>query len=370
MVRHFKICTIAFLSLFLLFLAVDRKSNIWKESAATAVRFTGQKQNAVCLAIFEAPRNALLAANQISIPALPKQYLPTPTPFDVPPVVVSVHALPHPTPFSIVWLSDMQTMTYMQFPERLQKMGEWIAKERDEKNIKFVVQTGDAVENGFNPKQWAQFDICYLAFKDFVPYFAIAGNHELSIKRKDFAAFLMREYIKEIPRFNAFERGRAAFATFSAGGKDFIILGAGWSSEEEAAPWMNEILHRYPNRIAILLFHSYIQPQNRFTKEGKRMFDLVVKPNPNVRFVLCGHVPGTAYRVDEIDDNGDGVPDRRVHAFMYNYQNEKLNTGQLRLLTFDPEAHTLTVLTYSPPLQRYFRDGVFSRAEFTVDNAF
>ena len=68
-------------------------------------------------------------------------------------------------------------------------------------------------------------------------------------------------------------------------------------------------------------------------------------PNPNVRLVLCGHVCGTGYRAEDIDDTGDGVPDRRVNAMLYNYQHYELESGQIRLLTFDPVSHGLTVMT-------------------------
>jgi len=147
-------------------------------------------------------------------------------------------------------------------------------------------------------------------------------------------------------------------------------MGAGWGIEEDAVPWMNDVLRSNSDRVAILLFHGYLSPDGGYTVVGKKMFAEVVKPNPNVRLVLCGHVCGTAYRADEIDDTGDGVPDRCVSAMMYNYQDHELDSGQLRLLTFDPVSHGLTVLTYSPPLKRYFRDSHFSSAEFTIEKAF
>lgn len=280
------------------------------------------------------------------------------------------HSGPRPTPFSIVWLSDTQNMSYYRYPGRLAEVGEWIDGERENRGIEYVVQTGDAVENGFSDWQWAEFDTCYNEFRDDLPYFAIAGNHELSIKRKDYSAYLMREYVKNIPPENSFEDGRAAYATFTAGGVDFILVGAGWDSEVNAAPWMNEVLQQNRDRVAILLFHGYLTAEDRYTKIGKQMFDLVVKPNPNVRLVLCGHVCGTAYREDKIDDTGDGIPDRSVSAMMYNYQREHTDTGQIRILTFDPATHDLTVTTYSPPLKRYFRDSHFQKAEFIIDNAF
>jgi hypothetical protein len=133
---------------------------------------------------------------------------------------------------------------------------------------------------------------------------------------------------------------------------------------------MNDILHKYADYTAILLFHGYIAEDARFTVVGKEMFERVVKPNPNVRIVLSGHVCGTAYREDDLDDTGDGVPDRRVNAMLYDYQNYEMDSGQLRLLTFDPASRGLTVLTYSPPLRRFFRDSHFSSAEFTIKDAY
>ena len=56
----------------------------------------------------------------------------------------------------------------------------------------------------------------------------------LSIKRKDYSAYLERSYVKDIPQEQAFDQGRAAYTTFSSGGTDYIILGAGWDSEAAA----------------------------------------------------------------------------------------------------------------------------------------
>jgi hypothetical protein len=129
---------------------------------------------------------------------------------------------------------------------------------------------------------------------------------------------------------------------------------------------MNGILREHPNSVAILLFHGYIQTNGTYTVVGKKMFEQVVRPNPNVKLVLSGHVLGTAVRFEDVDDNGDGAPDRRVTALMYNYQNADMDCGQLRLLTFDPMARSLRVLTYSPYQKRYYRDFVYSSSDFLL----
>ncbi len=277
---------------------------------------------------------------------------------------------PVPTPFSIVWLSDTQSMTYCNYTDALESMGRWIVDEKQARNILYVVQTGDAVENGFSDWQWKNFDACYDQFRDELPYIAIAGNHETGMKRHSYVGYLSRRNVSEIPRRYSFERGRAAYATLRAGGIDFLILGAGWDSELMSVDWMNEVLREHRDFVAILLFHGYIQTNGTYTVVGKKMFEQVVKPNPNVKLVLCGHVLGTAVRFEDVDDNGDGAADRRVTALMYNYQNADTDCGQLRLLTFDPMARSMRVLTYSPYQKRYYRDYTYSSSDFLLDNVF
>lgn len=303
---------------------------------------------------------------------------PVASPMKAPPAHTPIPAFPSapptetpvPTPFSIAWISDTQSMTYCNYTDALESMGRWIADEKDERNILYVVQTGDAVENGFSDWQWKNYDACYSQFKEMLPYIAIAGNHEIGMKRHSYTGYLSRRNVSEIPRRNSFERGRAVYATMRAGGIDFLILGAGWESELMSVDWMNGILREHPDSVAILLFHGYIQTNGTYTVVGKKMFEQVVKPNPNVKLVLCGHVLGTAVRFEDVDDNGDGAADRRVTALMYNYQHAGQDCGQLRLLTFDPMERSLRVLTYSPYLKRYYRDYAYSSSDFLLRNVF
>ncbi len=292
------------------------------------------------------------------------------TPKTTPAVTPEPTPSPAPTPFSVVWLADTQTMSYYNYPGALERMGQWIAQERVNRNICYVVQTGDAVDEGWIPKQWKNFDQLYNGFRDILPYFPIAGNHDVGIKWHGYGPYLARPYVRSIPRYNSFEGGRAIFATFSAGGTDFVLLGAGWESELDAVGWMNDVLSRYPDRVAILLFHAYINVDGTFTNIGQQMFDQVVSKHPNVRLVLCGHVRGTGYRADDLDDTGDGKPDRRVNTMIYNYQHYDQNCGQLRLLTFNPVTRSIVVMTYSPVSDYLFKDDHFKSEIFTLKDAF
>ena len=251
-------------------------------------------------------------------------------------------------------------------------MGRWIAENKDTLNICYVVQTGDIVENGFEPLHWERFDLCYLQFRDIIPYFPIAGNHDIAVNHNDYAAYLERPFLKAFSPECMFENGKAVYATVYAGGLKFLLIGAGWDMEDAAVEWMNTVIAAHADHCVILLFHSYIQYNGKFSIPGKHMFEQVVIPNPNVRLVLCGHWNGfMGFRADEIDDTGDDVADRVVYAMMYNYQDAlSWQAGQLRILEFDPLTHSLTVSTYSPYTGSYYVDYPHNAAVFTIEDAF
>ena len=270
--------------------------------------------------------------------------------------------------FAIVWISDTQDITYRGYDEVLNAMGAWIMDNAEQNNTRYVVQTGDAVENGAGKRQWDNYDILYSAFAGKIPYISAAGNHE--VKKNGYLEYLARPEISAIPSEHAYAGGKSSYATFEAGGEQFIIVAIGYGVEAESTPWVNQVLSEHADRVAIIIIHDYLQTQGRYEITGKRVFEDIVTPNPNVRLVLCGHVCGTSIRTDELDDNGDGLPDRTVTALMYNYQHFEYDCGQLRTLTFNTTDRSIRVVTYSPFTEEYYEDNTLKSGDFVLENAF
>ena len=67
--------------------------------------------------------------------------------------------------FSIIWISDTQDMAYNGYDHALQKMGSWIMANKLRLDIRYIVQTGDAVDNGASMRQWDNFDELYNQFR-------------------------------------------------------------------------------------------------------------------------------------------------------------------------------------------------------------
>ena len=151
---------------------------------------------------------------------------------------------------------------------------------------------------------------------------------------------------------------------------DFIFLGVGYGAEAEATAWARDVLFHYQDRVAVLLFHDYLHPKYGLYYTGQLLYRRLVRFCPNVKLVLCGHYRGTAFRTDEIDDTGDGVPDRTVHTMMLNFQGYKRYNAQMRLLTFHPEDRTITVNTFNTMINRSYKDGTLKENPFVIQDGF
>lgn len=271
-------------------------------------------------------------------------------------------------PFTIVWMPDTQTSVYSQ-PAAMAAMGQWVHDNREAENIVQVVHTGDLVNNGLKEKEWNVFETGYDPFKDEVPFFCIAGNHDLGVKAHDWSGYLARPYAHTVPEAQTFENGKAAYTLLSASGVDFIIIGAGSGAELESVDWINAQLAAHRDRVGILLLHEYLHAKYDLRALGESMLTSVVSVNPNLRLVLCGHFRGTDYRQDVFDDGPDGG-ERVVHTMLCNYQHYTGNTGQMRLLRFDPLTRDIEVHTFSAYSGKTFKDDHFHSDTFVLEDAF
>ena len=268
-----------------------------------------------------------------------------------------------PDEFTIVWLTDTQSIAYHDYPGAAESMGKWIAETAEEYNTRYVVHTGDLVDNGGSQRQWDNYDKLYKQFSWKLPYISVAGNHDIK-GDNGWDGYLSRPEIERIPEANKYEGGKASFATFTAKGEKFIIVAVGYGVEVESAEWVNSVLDAYSNHVAILITHDYIKAGGPFTRSGKALFEAVVTQSENIRLVLCGHSRGSGFRMDEIDG-------RTVTTMMYNYQDYSANCGQMRTLVFNTSARTIQITTYSPYTDKYYKDwSIGGWALFTLEDAF
>ena len=267
---------------------------------------------------------------------------------------------------------------------------EWIKANRVAKNIVFVTQLGDCVQNGDNPPgsndeiEWQRANTAFsilenpsVPITDGIPYAVSVGNHDQgTIGNPDGNNVYYNQYFG-VPRFTG--RGYYGghygsnndnhYQLFSGGGIDFIHISLEYygngttASLQPVLDWADALLKAYPNRKGIISSHNLLGTGNpaSFQGPGQKVYD-DLKDNPNLILMLAGHVPGEGRRSDTYLGN-------TVHTLMSDYQSGFTNGGNgwLRIMEFLPNTNQVSVKTFSP--YQNAPTGAFrtqSTSEFTI----
>lgn len=307
----------------------------------------------LCLAACAAPKSAVPAL----APAATAAPRVTPSPTAVP----TPTATPAPTPYTFVWLADTQALA-STYPEIYECVIQHVADQREAKNIVCLLHTGDLINNAYTDHDGLNAQKAFALLPDDLQVFTAMGNHDqvtvyerfTGKPSQSYAPYLNIRFDNNILPEAEFMDGISHYALFSAGGTDYLLLSIGYGVHRESVPFAQAAIEAYPDRTVILVTHHYMKLNGTRPRTGTEIFDSLVKPYPNVKIVLCGHLRGAARNAVSLDDDGDGQPDRTVHELMYNYQEEgKGGMGYLRYLTVDPLTGDIAVSTYSPWLDDY-----------------
>jgi len=263
-----------------------------------------------------------------------------------------------PYDFTFVWMSDTQYYSE-SYPEIYKKNVQWVVDQQQAMNIRYVIHTGDIVDDADQEYQWINANEAMKPLDESgIPYGVLAGNHDVSHQSGDYSHFWAHygeDRFKNQPTYGgSYQNNRGHYDLISAGGNDFIIVYMGWNIGDDEIDWVNDVVKQYPDRKAILAFHEYLLVSGNRAPIADKIFERVVVPNKNVIATLSGHYHDAETLVDEIDDNGDGIPDRKVYQILADYQGAEMGgLGYIRLLQFDLDHNKIHVKTYSPYLDDY-----------------
>jgi 3',5'-cyclic AMP phosphodiesterase CpdA len=292
--------------------------------------------------------------------------------------------------WSVIVLPDTQGYTNT-CPEVFIKQAEWIAHNRDARNIKFVLHEGD-ITNHNTHGEWLSARQAILHIRRAgIPVVMVPGNHDVHRVHKPGERYrLMNEHFS----WGQFRlRGRSGvresghvenlWYDIDTPWGPFIIIGLEFFPGDEILDWANKTAARFPDHHAVLLTHAYLYhddtrydwPAKGKTQEagvgayayaekpgtgndGEQMWRKLVSKHKNFRFVFSGHVlgDGTGYLVSK------GEHGNEVHQMMINYQpGVEPNRGPggggfLRVLEFQPDGKTIKVSSYSPYLDQWLSE--------------
>lgn len=285
--------------------------------------------------------------------------------------------------FTIAVIPDTQ-MEVKDDTGRFENRNRWLVAEREKLNLKFVLHAGDVVD--FDTPDHIMYERASAAMKILdeakLPYVLTLGNHDTAavkggehpmVKGGGSAApGNVNQNLRITTRFNAYfpttrfqnlkgvkEEGKIdnAYHTFSAGGLDWLVINLELWARTDAIEWAAGVVKEHPNHNVIVVTHSYlnskseIEPKNGGYGDNspQTIFEKLIKPFPNVRFVFSGHVGTQGYRKDETADGNT------VHAFLQCYHDK--TTNPVRLLEIDPDAGTVGSRVYCPLTSETKSDG-------------
>ena len=273
--------------------------------------------------------------------------------------------------FSFAWITDTQYYAE-SWQYHNENMNQWIVDNKDEFKIKYVMHTGDIVDEYNIDYQWNNADKAMKIFDDAnLPYGVLAGNHDVAAGREinDFywKYFGKDRFESKLYYGGSYENNLGHYDLISQNGQDFLMMYMSWNIGTEEIEWMNNVLKQYPDRKAIILLHSYtnvkMSNDTYLDYAGTMIQNEVVATNPNVMAVLNGHYHGSSYETAKFDDDGDGIKERTVYQICTDYQSGFEGGGEyIKFLYFDLENDKVYVNSYSP----YYND--FNYFDNEVEN--
>lgn len=276
--------------------------------------------------------------------------------------------------FAIVMLPDTQIYSKAH-PDLFYAQTRWIKANRNRENIRFVTQVGDIVNDCVkDPKQWDVADKAMAVLDNVVPYGVAIGNHDYESRSSAvaFVKYFGPDRYKSRPWYGgASPNGLSSYQLFSGGGVDFVILHLEIDVPDLTIEWAIDVLRGHPDRAAIVSTHAYLKGRDGITRNpkpaydkhgnsGEEVWDKLIRPNPQIFMILCGH-EGRTDEYHQVSRNNAG---NRVLEMLADYQKrENGGDGWLRLIRFVPSSCQIQVRTYSPALDQFETD---SNSQFTV----
>ncbi len=260
----------------------------------------------------------------------------------------------------------------------------WIVNNKSARNIKYLIQLGDCVQNGDNngnPVEWQRADTSMSILENPVTtqlahglaYGICVGNHDQGATgdgsgRNGSSTFYNQYFGKTRFAGRPYYGGSSDpvknnnhFQFFSASGMNFISISFEYDTNMDTLVlrWADSLLKAYPTHRGIVNSHWIINSDASFGAQGQAIYNRL-KNNANLHFMLCGHINpnGEARRTDVFNSN-------TVHTLLSDYQ-DRTNGGNgwLRIMEFRPSEDKVYVYTYSPTLNQFETD---ANSQFTLD---
>lgn len=283
-------------------------------------------------------------------------------------------------PWSFAILPDTQILA-LDHPEIFDAQTQWLADQAGN-GLLFVLHVGDITHNN-DDIEWDRAESSIRRMDGRVPYVLLPGNHDYGERGMagDRTTQLGDRWpVEEWESHATFggsqlpDRPDSTYHVFETPDGPWLVLALEFAPTEDTVTWAVDVLERHSSMPAILVTHAYLYfddtrydddlyPDQMWSPgsyglaaaeevyDGQELYEVLVEPHANVRFVFCGHT---------LDDGLARISTRRddgtyVHELLANYQNQE-NGGNGYLRVIEMHGEEVEVRTYSPHLDRSRHD--------------
>lgn len=235
----------------------------------------------------------------------------------------------------------------------LKEMSDHLIEQFNNDLLEYVVMTGDFVQSTVvtGEIEWpiVMDNLINPLLEQNIPLGVVSGNHDVGALRENsdngsdalddelvydlFYEHLGEQVFKDKPYYGgSYLNNRSHYDLITINNHEFLFLYLGWGSSikgihvsEQDINYAKTILEQYPNKTVVLALHEYMSNKENKSRTGLYVFEQLVKPYSNIKIVLSGHINGSSANIDLIDDNNDGIIDRKVFQLLTNFQEEAID---------------------------------------------
>ena len=269
--------------------------------------------------------------------------------------------------FTIAVLPDTQNEVFggdQRFANRTQ----WLVDNRNVLNLAFVLHTGDMMN--WDTPDHSQYAVARSAMGKLdaagIPWIPAIGNHDTAAVCPGGSACpnqSAHDNLRRTGTFNqyfplsrfswvdgTFEGGKIdnTWSTFAAGSQDWLVLNLELWPRPAVISWARDVIASRPSHNVIIVTHSYLNGGGGIEQGNggygdtspQYMYDNLVAPYSNVKFVFSGHVGTAGSRVDVRPDGS------KVVSVLGTFHSDDTNPTQI--FTVDTAAGTVSTKFYAP----------------------
>ena len=247
-------------------------------------------------------------------------------------------------------------------------------------NLIYTMITGDMIQSIVHEGEWETFmgEFFNGLVSEDRPIGVLTGNHDVGgtsdynpnggnglddvLSYESFGQHLGEDVFNGFSWYGGnYSNNRSHYDLIDIHNETYLFLHLGWGSDRlgvhvssQDVNYAKQVLELHSDKRVILLAHEYLNNRGQRTNTGNYLFEELVIPYKNIVMVFSGHINGSTYKIDHLDDDNDGIADRSVLQSLTNFQEEANLNGAsfIRKLGLDFTNNKIGFELHSP----YYND--------------